>query len=62
MEVDGRWEVWGSVSYGRTYCHVAWFEPTLDKGSVFAMVWGAREWIEGVTGGSCPPPESTPWQ
>ena len=40
--------------YDRATCLEAWAEPTLDKGSVFAMVYGVREWIEEVTGGSCP--------
>ena len=60
---EGRWEVWGAASYGGTTCLLAWAVPALDKGAVFAMVYGVREWIEKVTGGSCPAStEPIPWQ
>ena len=52
VRVGGRYEVWGATSWGNALCYVG--ANWLRKGSVFAMVYGVRDWIEEVSGGSCP--------
>ena len=50
--VEGNYEVWGATSYGKAL--PCWLANALGHGSVFAMVYGVRDWIEEVSGGSCP--------
>ena len=50
VAVAGHYEVWGATSWGPSqFC-----SNLLRHGAVFAMVYGVREWIEEVSGGSCP--------
>ena len=46
-EVNGRYEVWGIVSYGPKPCDTKTY-------SVYAKVHAVRGWLEKHAGGPCP--------
>ena len=45
-EVNGRYEVWGIVSYGPKPCDTKTY-------SVYAKVWQVRKWLYKEAGGPC---------